>query len=454
MGPTGLYWYLRETRMTKISRFKPLAVAVAAGLAAFACGGSSPSSTSSGGNKGEIDIGTDLPMSGNEASNGVPTLNGVKFAVQQNGNVKGFKIGVVSLDDAVNGVHDPQKGAQNVQQLISNSQVLGMVGPFNSSVAKAEIPITNRESLTQISPANTNPCLTKEYAEGGGCASYAGFTPTSLRPTGKNNYFRVAGTDDHQGPANADYAYKTLHITKVGVLDDAETYGQGIAKTFAAQFKKDGGQVVFGPQDYDPASTNDFRSFLNSAKSAGAEGMYIGGTDSNKVCVARSQMAGVFGANAWFGGGDGIVTAQCLNDAASAATGMYGTVAATNADTLSQAKSTIAAFKKQYTGAIDYGAYTMPAYAATQAILTAVGKAIDANGGNKPTREQVRAQVAKTKDLSTVLGPLTFNSVGDNSQQVMSVYQSVQYDAAKASSYASANTAKTAGWSFIQQKTY
>src|SRR5438105_4094550 len=270
-------------RMTKLSRFKPLAVAVAAALAAFACGGTS-SSGGGGGNKGELDIGVDLPMSGSDASNGVPTLNGVQYAVKKNGTIKGFKIGVVSLDDAVNGVHDPQKGAQNVQQLTSNTQVLAMVGPFNSSVAKAEIPLSNRVNMAQISPANTNPCLTKEYAEGGGCATYAGFTPSSLRTaTGKNNYFRVAGTDDHQGPANADYAYNKLHITKVAVLDDAEVYGQGIAKTFAARLKQAGGHVVRGPQDYDPTSTNDFRSFLTSAKNAGAQGVYVGGTDSNKA---------------------------------------------------------------------------------------------------------------------------------------------------------------------------
>jgi branched-chain amino acid transport system substrate-binding protein len=438
--------------MANFGRFKPLAVAVAAALAAFACGGGGTSSGGGGGNKGEIDIGVDLPMSGAEASNGVPTLNGVKYAVQQNGTVKGFKIGVVSLDDAVNGVHDPQKGAQNIQQFISNSQVLAEVGPFNSSVAKAEIPIANRSNLAMISPANTNPCLTKEYQAGGGCTNYAGFTPASLRPNGKNNYFRVAGTDDHQGPANADYAYTKLHVTKVAVLDDAETYGQGIAKTFAARFKELGGQVVLGPQDYDPTSTNDFRSFLNSAKNAGAQGVYVGGTDSNKTCVVRSQMSSIFPASTPFFGGDGIVTSQCLNDAASNAAGMFGTVAATNADTLPAAKSVIDGFKKAFPGPIDYGAYSMPAYASTQAILAAVSKAIDTAGGKMPTRDQVRSEIAKTKGLSTVLGSLTFDKNGDNSQQVIAEYASLTVDSSH--KFIDTNTAKTVGWSFIQQKNY
>ncbi|MBO0683065.1 MAG: branched-chain amino acid ABC transporter substrate-binding protein [Candidatus Dormibacteraeota bacterium] len=438
--------------MTRTSRFKPLVIAMAAGLAVFACGGNAGGGGNGGSSKGEIDIGVDLPMSGAEASNGVPTLNGVKYAVQKEGTVNGFKIGIVSLDDAVNGKHDPQKGAQNVQQLLSNNKVLAMVGPFNSNVGEAEIPVANRQDLAMISPANTNPCLTKEYQQGGGCNKYAGFTPESLRPTGKNNYFRVAGTDDHQGPANADYAYNTLKIKKVAVLDDAEVYGQGIAATFASRFKQLGGDVVVGPQSYDPNSTTDFRSFLNSAKNAGAEGVYVGGVDANKACVVRSQMAGIFPADAPFLGGDGIVTSQCLNDAAAAAPNMYGTIAAVNADTLSGAKATIDGFKKTFTGATDYGAYTMPAYASTQIILAALGKAIDAAGGKMPTRKQVTDQIAKTNKVSTVLGPVTFDKNGDNSQQVIAEYKSEQ--ATPTGSYAATNDAKSVGWAFVQQKNY
>ncbi len=153
--------------------------------------------------KGEIKIGVDLPLSGAEASNGVPTLNGVKFAVQQVGSVEGFTLSVFNLDDAVNGVHDPQKGAQNLQQFVNDSKVLGVVGPFNSNVARAEIPISNRANLAQISPANTNQCLTKDIyiptalgAPKDVTCKDAGLpSPKDLRPGGPNNYFRVATTE-------------------------------------------------------------------------------------------------------------------------------------------------------------------------------------------------------------------------------------------------------------------
>ena len=58
------------------------------------------------------------------------------------------------------GKHDPAAGAQNVKTFISDSSVMAMIGPFNSNVAKSEIPLTNDAGLAQISPSNTNDGLT------------------------------------------------------------------------------------------------------------------------------------------------------------------------------------------------------------------------------------------------------------------------------------------------------
>jgi branched-chain amino acid transport system substrate-binding protein len=378
-----------------------------------ACGSSSTGSA----NKGTISIGVELPESGKEASNGLPTLNGVKYAVQKVGTIKGFTLAVVNKDDAVNGSHDPTKGAQNISELVADSTVLGVVGPFNSSVAKAEIPVANAANLSIISPANTNECLTQVFP-----APECDFTPASLRPNGKNNYFRVAATDNLQGPANADYAYDTLHLKKIGVASDNQTYGKGIATNFAKEFVAKGGALAGSQQDIDSKSTNDFKSLLNGFKAAGADGVYFGGTDSDNVCVARSQMAGV-GLNVPFFGGDGIVTSQCITDAAANVDNMYGTVAAVDATKLPAAKATIDDYKTKFPAASDFGAYTMPAYDCATILIQAIGRAIDDAGGNMPTREQVRAEVAKTSNYAGVLGNTSFDSNGDTTNRVISIYK-------------------------------
>src|SRR5260370_2131114 len=101
------------------------------------------------------------------------------------------------------------------------------------------MPISNQAPVAQISPANTNPCLTKDTAASG-CNGKNDLLPT-LRPTNKVNYFRVATTDDHQGPAGADYLYNPLSYKKVSVIDDAETYRIGIANSFVTESHTLGG---------------------------------------------------------------------------------------------------------------------------------------------------------------------------------------------------------------------
>src|SRR5438876_9757859 len=93
----------------------------------------------------------------------------------------GITTAFLPFDDSVNGVHDPQKGAQNVQQMVSNPKVIGMVGPYNSNVARAEIPIANQAALAMISPSNTHVGLTQ-------LLRYCHPQPAALRPTGEHNY--------------------------------------------------------------------------------------------------------------------------------------------------------------------------------------------------------------------------------------------------------------------------
>src|SRR5260370_36340966 len=119
-----------------------------------------------------------------------------------NHTISGVTLVFVPKDDVgPSGLHDPTVGAANVTTLVSDAEVAGMVGPFNSSVAKAEMPITNQAPLAQISPANTNPCLTKDTAASGRSGKNE-LIPT-LRPTGQVNYFRGATTHGHQGPAGS-----------------------------------------------------------------------------------------------------------------------------------------------------------------------------------------------------------------------------------------------------------
>ena len=379
-------------------------------LAAACAGGGG-----AGGDKGEIIIASNFPTSGADRASGRGPEAGTAFAVQQNSTIKGFKITHKPYDDAVNGVHDPQKGAQNVTDMCNNSKILGMVGPFNSNVARAVIPVGNKCNLVMISPANTNECLTQDFA-------YCDPKPAALRDASQpNNYFRIAAPDTVQGPAMADFAYDTLKITKIAVWSDNETFGKGVADNFAKRFQAKGGTVVVR-QDFDTKTTSDFKPFLQRAKDAGAAGIYAGATSATKGCIPRAQSKGII--DVPYLGPDGIGDTQCIKDAGDQATDkMYFTNAAADAEQDSANKDLIDSFKKAFTGKEDMAAYTFPGYDCAKILLDAVGRAIDAAGGNMPTRKQVIDAVQNTKNLKLSTGTYSFDKNGDPTSATMAFYQ-------------------------------
>lgn len=392
-----------------------VATVSACGTSSSGGGGTSSACT------GSVTVATELPTSGADASDGIPTQNGAQLAVTQANNNKllnGCTVNLVTKDDAsvALGKHDPNQGAQNMTALAANSAVVGVVGPFNSNVCQAEMPIANNAGLTEISPSCTNPGLTVSGAD-------PTINTASLRPTGKITFFRVCTTDIAQSAGLAQQA-KALGATKAFVFDDQETYGQGLATNFAKDFQAAGGTVV-GTSSL-PGTTTDFTSELATAHSKGANIIFFGGTSSNGGGKLRAQMSSAgLGSSVLFMGGDGIVDSEFITDAGSAAAGAYGTTASPDATKLSSAASFASAYRAAYGSAP--GAYSANAYDAMNIVLTAVKEAINANGGKLPTnptsfREAVRSNVASIS-YNGAIGHTTFDSNGDTTNKILTLYQ-------------------------------
>src|SRR6266571_245828 len=380
-----------NTRGNHMVRARGLAVLTVAVFVGLACGGSSGGGT---GSKGTIKIGSDLPVC---TAGGQSTANGVKFAIDQknnSGGVNGYTISYQSFDDCRQAAYSADAGVENVQSMLGDPKFLGMIGPYNSAVAKAEIPITAPQHFTMVSPSNTNPCLTKDLPT---CS----YHPQDLRAGQANNYFRVVTTDDYQGPAMATYAYKTLNIKNVGVLDDSTVFGVGIADTFSAQFKTYGGTVT--RSSYKKEQTSDWRSSLIKFKAAGATGVYVGGTDDQNICLPRAQMKQI-GWDVPYMGGDGIETPDCINQAAGNEVNINATSAGADATQIPGAKGTIDAFRKAFTGPNDFGGYTMQAYDAANALMAAIGRAVNDANGSTPTRRRPLASAARPRPRTASSG--------------------------------------------------
>lgn len=383
-----------------------------------------------------LKIGVDLPLGGPEAAVGVPALDGVRFYVQQHPTLAGFEVTLAVKDDTTGGIAEPPLGATNVQALAADPLVMGIVGPLDSSVARAEIPVANQASLALVSPATSSPCLTRDdYLPAALNTSRtpitckdAGVPPASdLRPSGVNNYFRLATTDDLQGPAAADFAYSNLHLLRIATMSDGEGYGQALAAAFATRFRAVGGSVV-GHLDARAPDTATVVAFLQKARADGAQAIYFGGTSASHGCAVRAQMPAVFGAAgeaAPMLGADGIAQDPvCLQDAGAGSAGIFATAPVVDPSTLGTAEPVIRAFKQAYPAPADYSPYTVLAYDATAVIYDAIERAIKLAGGALPARGNVISQLSSTSGFAGATGVLGFDANGDTTHRVLTVFES------------------------------
>jgi branched-chain amino acid transport system substrate-binding protein len=379
-----------------------------------------------GGTSGEkkLKLGVTLPLSGGAAADGQPTLKGAQLAVDEaneKGGIGGYTIELFPLDHSVNGKYNEQQGAQDMQTFVGDPAVFGIVGPYNSAVAKVQIPIGNDAGLLQCSPANTNQGLTKPE-----------FGGLDLRPNHPDRiaYVRVAATDDIQGPAMAVYAFNTLGLKNVLVIHDVTTFGQGVAETFRDEFAKLGGTVA----DFvgaDP-STTDFNAIVTAGMTKNPDGVYYGGVVTSGAGLLLKQMRQQ-GMDVPFLGPDGIVNGNGDAEGSlikiagkESAANSYGTIAAIGDFPAKAAFD--ASFIEHFKDDAEFktpGAYSGPAYACATVLLKSLEEFLktNPNADQAAIREGVRAWGSDpTHTFETVLGPTSFDKNGDTTQPFISFY--------------------------------
>jgi branched-chain amino acid transport system substrate-binding protein len=390
-------------KLTKVG-----AVAAVAVIALGACNGTGSGKT--------VKFAIELPLQGSELAASQPIINGIKLAVKQaGGKVGSYTIDIPQsaiYDDALNGAHDPQTGANNMTKIVGDDSVVAVIGPLNSSVAKAQIPISSAAGYPQCSPANTNPDLTQ------------GDPAKQLRGTAANNYVRVVTTDNVQGPAGSQYIYDTLGKHSVYIIDDTETFGKGVADAFEADFKARGGNVV--KHDAAPKTTQDYVSIMTAAKALNPEAIYFGGvtaTGGARILLAAAQVGlgdvpyvGPDGIN----DGSAATKDSFLNLAGDAAKNSYSTLAGIG-DFPNKAKFATD-YKAEY--GQDPTGYAAQGFACAQVMLDAMGRAVASNpADNKALRAGILAALADTThQYTTIQGNFNFDANGDTSQKIVSIY--------------------------------
>lgn len=417
--------------MQKWYRFVIFALGVAALTVALGACGTTTGNTAAKLCNGQIEIGTELPTSGTDGSEGIPAQNGVQLAVSQAKLPGGYTLSLITHDDVSNLTqppkHDADKGAKNVADMAADKCILGFVGPFNSSVAKKEVPVSESKGLVMISPANTNPGLTIYAAAKPNGYDWSVLHPKqpadgSSVPPGTEYYFRIPGNDIAQGTVDADLTVDTLGAKKVYVVDDAEVYGQGIANYFEQELAKKGGTKL----GRDSIVSTDNAQIVALAQRIAAthpDAVFYGGVTVGGGGTLKAQLVQA-GYNGPLVGGDGIVLDDAyLSQAGAAADGTYASNGAPDQSSYGAAgggAKYVADYKAAFPGQ-SLGAYSANSFDAANVIITAITNVI--NSGKTLTRAAVRDAVQNIHYVG-VTGTISFDIHGDNSGGgVWSLYQ-------------------------------
>jgi branched-chain amino acid transport system substrate-binding protein len=365
----------RSSEAEEVDMAKPIvAVAVVAagalGLAACASGNSGSGGSSGGGGKTLI-ISTDLPLQGSNKAASDSTNQAIQLYLTEQGNKAGnYTVKFQPYDDstAAAAKWDQAQCQANAQKHVQNKDEVAVMGTLNSGCAKIEVPVLNQAPngpMLMVSHANTNVGLTRTWDAG---------EPQKYYPTGKRNYARVVTTDDVQGAAAAVFAGQTLGVKKCYILNDNETYGQGVSKVFQENAPKNG-VTVLGNDAWDPKATS-YASIFQKIQAAGADCVFLGGIyDANGAQLIKDKTS-VLGDNnkVKLIAPDGFTGFPDLTKSTQAQ-GMYLTFAGLSIDQLLTAggggAKFLDAYKAKYGGPPSSN-YALYGVAAVQVILKAI----------------------------------------------------------------------------------
>jgi branched-chain amino acid transport system substrate-binding protein len=335
--------------------------------------------TAAGG--GDILVGEYGSLTGPQATFGTSTHNGIMMAIDEinaNGGVNGKKIKVITEDDQ----SKQEEAATAVTKLISENNVVAVLGEVASSCSLAAAPICQQNKVPMITPSSTNPEITK-----------------------KGDYiFRTCFTDDYQGHSLADYVLSE-GIKNAALLTDVKSdYSQGLGHFFEERFTAGGGKIVARASYANGDS--DFRAQLTTVKASNPQILFVPGyyTDIGQI----AQQAHDLGLNAPLVGGDGWESPKLIEIGGKALEGSYYSNHYFYGDPAPMVHEFVQKYKDRF-GATPDGMAAL-AYDAARVLADSLKRAKSTKGSD------IRDAIAATKAFQGVTGSITIgpdrNAVG------------------------------------------
>lgn len=367
--------------MFRLSKFLTVFCVVALTLALLSgCGnqGDTPPASPEGQAEAEeIKIGTIGPLTGDVATYGISTKNGVEIAVDQvneNGGINGKKVVLISEDTR----GDQTEAANAASKLIERDKVVAIVGGVISAETMTAGPIANDAGVVMISSSST--------AQG--------------VPEIGDYIFRNCLSDEVQAVQLAEFAATELGLKRFAIMFTNNDYGLSLKNAFEGKAKEIA--EVVGVETYNDGE-KDFRAQLTKLKGANPDALYIAGYYTEAAKIA--QQAKEQGLEVQLLGADGFYSPVLIELGGGAVDGAVFTAGFFTDDPSENAQNFVNAYKEKFNEEPDM--FAAQAYDAAMILLTAL-KNTDGQGG-----EALQQAMLNTKDFPGITGVTSFTEVGD-----------------------------------------
>lgn len=358
-----------------------------------------------------VDWYSSLPLSGSTIAQTGPAVKGIQLALKQAGYKAGhYKINYQSLNDATAaaGQWTSEATSANARKAVGDSKAIYYMGEFNSGASEVSQPILNSAGIAQDSPANTYVGLT---------ASVKGVTqpgePNKYFPTGKRTYTRIVPMDTIQGAADL-LALKQAGCKKLGIFDDTQAYGAGLAAVLKATASMYGIKVV--DVEANAQVQSDYSSVAAKFKAAGAQCVEVSATTASVGGTALVSAVHSALPHATIIGPDGMCTTAWVTD-----TNVLCTVATLDMRAYPGGKQFLAAYKKAY-GVANPDPYSIYGYVSAELGINAL-KHVKAGLSGKALRAAMVKALFSTRNFNSVLGKFSITKTGDTSLTSYGLYK-------------------------------
>jgi branched-chain amino acid transport system substrate-binding protein len=220
----------------------------------------------------QVNVGVILPLSGANAQFGINSRNGIQLVADEINAAGGIKsLGGASINLIVaDGTSTPTTAASVAQRLISQNEVVAILGAFASSLTIAIEEVTERRGI---------PLLTMSFAD-------------QITGRGFQNIFQVVSKASVIGRAQFDYAVAIAraageNVQRAAILYEDTAYGTSQATGLRAAAKDANIQLVM--DDAYPLGITDVTPLITKLRSSDAQMVFPVSYLNDSLLIIRTM---------------------------------------------------------------------------------------------------------------------------------------------------------------------